>query len=108
MWNVFKRVALDMFTAIKRGDFSWLFLGTVLLQIQCLIGRFGGIDIKRDQAVDNTLADVLGNFPTSESSNDVLLGRGFEVGGDRFRLLASALDRFWWALKDAWRRDAAV
>lgn len=34
--------------------------------------RFGIIDIKRDQAVDNTLADTLRNLPTSDRSNDVL------------------------------------
>ncbi len=27
MWNVFKRVELDMFMAIKRGDFLRYFLG---------------------------------------------------------------------------------
>jgi hypothetical protein len=70
--SVFKRVALDMFAAIKQDDFPSLFLGALLLQIQCLMRRFGIIDIKRDQAVDNTLADTLGNLPTSDRSNDML------------------------------------
>ncbi|MBD9463905.1 hypothetical protein [Pseudomonas sp. Pdm06] len=72
IWNVFKRVALDMFTAIKRGEFSSLSLEIVLLQIQRLMGRSGLIDIKRDHAVDNTLADALRNLPTFARSNDVL------------------------------------
>lgn len=81
MWNVFKRVTLDMFTAIKRDELSSLFLETVLLQIQCLMERSGLIDIKRDPAVDNTLADALRNLPTFARSNDVPSRRGFEVGG---------------------------
>lgn len=40
------------------------------------MGRFGLIVIKRDHAVDNTLADALGNIPTVGRLQLVALSNG--------------------------------
>lgn len=83
-----------MFTAIKRDDFSSLLSWTVLLQIQCLMGRFGIIDIKRDQAVDNTLADTLRNLPTSDRSRRTFSAEGLRLEAVVLDDWLPALDRF--------------